>query len=53
MISIPIPFIIDVRTGRIQLTPSKTDTNNRVTLLVILQGGMNIFKKNCLPFSFG
>ena len=33
MISIPIPFIIDVRTGnsRIQLTPSKTDTNNPVT----------------------
>lgn len=45
MISIPIPFIIDVRTGnsRIQLTPSKTDTNNRITLLVILEGGMNIF----------
>ena len=56
MISIPIPFIIDVHTGnsQIQLTPSKTDTNNHVTSCwSSYRVGWIYFKKNCLPFSFG
>lgn len=56
MISTPIPFIIDVRTGNswIQLTPSKTNTNNRVTSCwSSYRVGWIYFKKDSLPFSFG